>query len=45
MNTDGADTTRAVVRVTDEFGNIRPYANDNRLFACCAEFSSNYLIC
>ena len=25
---DGADTTRVVIRVTDEFGNIRPYAND-----------------
>jgi beta-galactosidase len=25
---DGADTTRVVFRVTDEFGNIRPYAND-----------------
>jgi len=25
---DGADTTRVVLRVTDEFGNIRPYAND-----------------
>lgn len=25
---DGADTTRVVLRVTDEFGAIRPYAND-----------------
>jgi beta-galactosidase len=25
---DGADTTRVVVRVTDEFGNVRPFAND-----------------
>jgi beta-galactosidase len=25
---DGADTTRVVMRVTDEFGNVRPYAND-----------------
>ncbi len=25
---DGADTTRVVLRVTDEFGNIRPFAND-----------------
>jgi beta-galactosidase len=25
---DGADTTRIVFRVTDEFGNIRPIAND-----------------
>ena len=25
---DGADVTRVVMRVTDEFGNVRPYAND-----------------
>ena len=25
---DGADTTRVVLRVTDEFDNIRPYAGD-----------------
>jgi beta-galactosidase len=25
---DGADTTRVVLRVTDEFGNVRPFAND-----------------
>jgi beta-galactosidase len=25
---DGADTTRVVLRVNDEFGNIRPFAND-----------------
>jgi len=25
---DGADTTRVVVRVTDEFGAVRPFAND-----------------
>ncbi|GAC1702657.1 MAG: glycoside hydrolase family 2 TIM barrel-domain containing protein [Candidatus Acidiferrum sp.] len=25
---DGADATRVVLRVTDEFGNIRPFAND-----------------
>jgi beta-galactosidase len=25
---DGADCTRVVLRVTDEFGNIRPFAND-----------------
>jgi beta-galactosidase len=25
---DGADTTRVVLRVTDEFGTIRPFAND-----------------
>ncbi len=29
---DGADTTRVVIRVTDEFGNIRPYANDSIKF-------------
>ena len=28
MIADGADTTRVVFRVTDEFGAIRPYAND-----------------
>jgi beta-galactosidase len=28
LNADGADTTRVVLRVTDEFGAIRPYAND-----------------
>ncbi len=25
---DGADTIRVVLRVTDEFGNVRPFAND-----------------
>lgn len=25
---DGADTTRVVLRVTDEFGAVRPFAND-----------------
>src|SRR5882762_447146 len=25
---DGADSTRVVIRVTDEYGNIRPFAND-----------------
>jgi beta-galactosidase len=25
---DGADTTRVVLRVTDEFGNVRPLASD-----------------
>ena len=25
---DGADSTRVVLRVTDEFGAVRPYAND-----------------
>ncbi|HVJ08633.1 MAG TPA: glycoside hydrolase family 2 TIM barrel-domain containing protein [Acidisarcina sp.] len=29
---DGADTTRVVMRVTDEFGAIRPYANDAIVF-------------
>jgi len=29
---DGADTTRVVLRVTDEFGAIRTYANDPILF-------------
>jgi beta-galactosidase len=29
---DGADATRVVLRVTDEFGNIRPYANDPIVF-------------
>ena len=28
LQADGADTTRIVLRVTDEFGNIRTYAND-----------------
>ncbi len=28
LRADGADTTRVVLRVTDEFGAIRPYAND-----------------
>jgi beta-galactosidase len=32
LNADGADTTRVVLRVTDEFGNIRPYANDPVIF-------------
>jgi beta-galactosidase len=29
---DGADTTRVVLRVTDEFDNIRPYAGDPIIF-------------
>ena len=29
---DGADTTRVVLRVTDEFGAIRTYANDPVVF-------------
>jgi beta-galactosidase len=29
---DGADTTRVVLRVTDEFGAIRPFANDPVIF-------------
>ena len=28
LNADGADATRVVLRVTDEFGVIRPFAND-----------------
>jgi beta-galactosidase len=28
LNADGADTTRVVLRVADEFGAIRPFAND-----------------
>jgi len=32
LSADGADTTRIVLRVTDEFGNIRPYANDPIVF-------------
>ncbi|MGA2810250.1 MAG: glycoside hydrolase family 2 TIM barrel-domain containing protein [Candidatus Acidiferrum sp.] len=28
LNADGADTTRLVIRVSDEFGAIRPFAND-----------------
>ncbi|HZR64655.1 MAG TPA: glycoside hydrolase family 2 TIM barrel-domain containing protein [Terriglobales bacterium] len=29
INADGADTTRVVLRVEDEFGRIRPFANDS----------------
>ncbi|MGB6886281.1 MAG: glycoside hydrolase family 2 TIM barrel-domain containing protein [Candidatus Acidiferrum sp.] len=29
LSADGADTTRVVLRVTDEFGAIRPFANDS----------------
>jgi beta-galactosidase len=29
---DGADTTRVTLRVTDEFGNVHPSANDPILF-------------
>ena len=32
LTADGADTTRVVVRVTDEFGVIRPLANDSITF-------------
>ena len=32
LHADGADTTRVVFRVTDEFGAIRTYANDPILF-------------
>jgi beta-galactosidase len=28
LNADGADTTRVVLRVTDEYGAIRPFTND-----------------
>jgi beta-galactosidase len=28
LQADGADTTRVVLRVTDEFGTVRTYAND-----------------
>jgi len=28
LKADGADTTRVVLRVTDEFGAVRTYAND-----------------
>jgi beta-galactosidase len=33
LQADGADTTRVVMRVTDEFGAIRTYANDPIAFA------------
>jgi beta-galactosidase len=29
---DGADSTRVVLRVTDEFGNVQPFANDSIKF-------------
>ncbi len=32
LNADGADSTRVVFRVTDEFGAIRPFANDSIKF-------------
>jgi beta-galactosidase len=32
LHADGADTTRVVLRVTDEFGAIRTYANDPIVF-------------
>jgi beta-galactosidase len=32
LNADGADATRVVLRVTDEFGAIRPFANDPIVF-------------
>ncbi|MGH9742219.1 MAG: glycoside hydrolase family 2 protein, partial [Candidatus Acidiferrum sp.] len=32
LNADGADSTRVVLRVTDEFGAIRPFANDSIQF-------------
>ena len=33
LSADGADATRVVLRVTDEFGAIRPFANDPIVFA------------
>jgi beta-galactosidase len=33
LSADGADSTRVVFRVTDEFGAIRPYANDSILLS------------
>lgn len=33
LRADGADTTRVVLRVTDEFGAIRTYANDSITFS------------
>ena len=33
LNADGADATRLVMRVTDEFGAIRPFANDPIMLA------------
>jgi beta-galactosidase len=32
LQADGADTTRVVLRVADEFGAVRPYANDPVVF-------------
>ena len=32
LSADGADSTRVVLRVTDEFGNICPFANDSIKF-------------
>jgi len=32
LSADGADATRVVMRVTDEFGAIRPFANDPIMF-------------
>jgi beta-galactosidase len=32
LQADGADTTRVVLRVTDEFGAVRTYANDPIVF-------------
>ncbi|MGD0890521.1 MAG: glycoside hydrolase family 2 TIM barrel-domain containing protein [Terracidiphilus sp.] len=32
LEADGADTTRVVIRVTDEFGAVRTYANDPIVF-------------
>jgi beta-galactosidase len=32
LNADGADTTRVVLRVNDEYGQVRPFANDPIIF-------------
>jgi beta-galactosidase len=32
LQADGADSTRVVLRVTDEFGGVRPFANDSIKF-------------
>ena len=39
LTADGADTTRVVLRVTDEFGAIRTYANDPIAFTLRARRS------
>jgi len=32
LTADGADTTRVVLRVNDEYGQVRPFANDPIIF-------------